>query len=149
MASVDYDQMSPEEQAAYRKAKRERRAAKKQAARDLDRDRYRIFLTMRDAGERPAEIARQIGLSPAHMRAMVRRLGIEGGRPNLVRLGAWVNKGAAPAIQGLAERAGVSVEDMTSRILDVALAENGRVAVKILGKLALPKATRRGHHGEG
>jgi len=146
VTSVDYDQMSPEEQVAYRKAKRERRAAKKQAARDLDRDRYRIFLTMRDAGERPSEIARQIGLSPAHMRAMVRRLGIEGGRPNLVRLGAWVNKAATPTIQGLAERAGISVEDMTSRILDVALAENGRVAVKILGKLALPKATRRGSH---
>ena len=94
-------------------------------------------------GKSSREIAEIVGVSHVRVCRIARRFEIPLARAGGRYFGLYVSDHRARAIQELAAEAGVSPATMIERALRVLLDDGPQTARKRLGKLALPRETRR------
>jgi hypothetical protein len=94
-------------------------------------------------GRTSREIAAALGISHQRVCQIAERFGILLARPGSRRFGLYVGDRRARIIQDLAAEVGVSPATMIERMVRVVVDDGAEQARKRLGKLALPRETRR------
>jgi hypothetical protein len=130
--------VEPVDRTARAKKRREVRAHRRAMLRDI--------CLMCDQGMSPAEITGVTGLTASQIRSYISKSGMPRQRGNKPRrLCGFVNSSAMMTIRNIADAAQVEPRVIVSRLLAILAEDNGRAAVKLLGKQALPKQTNRGY----
>lgn len=99
---------------------------------------------MQDAGHSPDEIAAAVSMTREAYKRLRRRQGVR--TPSWAgcrKLGVHVRAHVVTGLRALAAAAETDPATMHRRLLEILLADNNRVALRILGKEALPKGKRR------
>jgi hypothetical protein len=116
---------------AQRRLNRKERKAKRLAM-------VKAIQRMRDDGFSTQEVAAALGvtLNAAH-KAAARHLGVPINIKGSRRLGAWVPAHAVLVVKQIADRTGRSPSYVAGRLLAIALENDGRLAMRMLGKEAM------------
>jgi hypothetical protein len=108
--------------------------------REERRSRLRKILALMDEGLSRNEIAPMIDVTPKALDRIIRSAGLNRmGHRGRRRLTTYLRETAIKSLRALADRSQITPREMAERILHVATEEDGRIAMKILGKDALPK----------